>query len=186
MERLTRRGFIAGAGSVVTLTAACSNGVNANGTEIINQQVDSALNYMYAKVPSSTELAKKASGMLVMPLITKVGFGLGGSYGRGALRVGGVSVDYYSATSGSFGLQIGAQQYAYTLFFMTPEALAGFRNSSGWQAGAGIEYVANTSGGDISGDTTRATSPVVAVVYGQAGLIVGATIQGTKYNRIIP
>jgi len=29
-------------------------------------------------------------------------------------------------------------------------------------------------------------SPVVAFVFGQAGLIAGASIAGTKYTRIIP
>ena len=47
------------------------------------------------------ELRDKASGILVMPLVTKAGLGFGGAYGRGALRVNDVSVDYYSATSGS-------------------------------------------------------------------------------------
>ncbi len=78
--------------------------------------------------------------MLVMPLVTEAGFGLGGSYGRGALRVGGTTVDYYSATQASFGLQIGAQQYAHVLFFMTEEALSEFRRSYGWAAGADLEY----------------------------------------------
>jgi lipid-binding SYLF domain-containing protein len=78
--------------------------------------------------------------MLVMPLVTEAGFGFGGAYGRGALRVGGATVDYYSAIAGTFGLQIGAQQYAHTLFFMTEEALRNFRNSPGWSAGADVRY----------------------------------------------
>ena len=32
-------------------------------------------------------------GMLVMPLVTEASFGFGGSYGRGALRVNGITVD---------------------------------------------------------------------------------------------
>ena len=64
-----------------------------------------------------------------MPLVTEAGFGFGGSYGRGALRIEGVTVDYYSATKATFGFQIGAQQYAHALFFMTPEALEEFRRS---------------------------------------------------------
>jgi hypothetical protein len=65
-----------------------------------------------------------------MPLMTEVGAGFGGAFGRGALRIQGVTVDYYSAAKGSFGLQIGAQQYAHALFFTTPEALENFRRSS--------------------------------------------------------
>ncbi|HGG63375.1 MAG TPA: twin-arginine translocation pathway signal, partial [Rhodobacteraceae bacterium] len=128
----------------------------------------------------------KAVGMLVMPLITKAGFGLGGSYGRGALRVNGVTVDYYSAAAASIGLQIGAQQFSHVLYFMTDEALADFRRSSGWAAGGDLEYALNDNGGNVSTETTVALAPVVAVIFGQAGLMVGATLEGTKYTRIIP
>ncbi len=68
-----------------------------------------------------------------MPLVTEVGFGLGGSFGRGALQVGGATVDYYSAAAASAGLQVGAQQYSHVLFFMTPEALMEFApRPDGW------------------------------------------------------
>jgi lipid-binding SYLF domain-containing protein len=129
---------------------------------------------------------RDAAGMLVMPLVTEAGFGFGGAYGRGVLRVGGASVDYYSAIAGTFGLQIGAQQYAHTLFFMTEEALRNFRNSPGWSAGADVRYAVNSEGATLGVDTTVLLDPVIAVIYGQAGLIVGATLEGTRYTRIIP
>ena len=75
-----------------------------------------------------------------MPLVTEAGLGLGGAYGRGALRVNDVTVDYYSVTKASGGLQIGAQQYAHVLFFMTEQALTDFRRSPGWAAGADTVY----------------------------------------------
>jgi len=102
------------------------------------------------------------------------------------LRVNDVSVDYYSATSGTIGLQIGAQQYAHALFFMTDEALASFRRAPGWAAGADVEYTLNENGENLSAETTTALSPVIALIFGQAGLIAGATLKGTKYSRIIP
>ena len=100
--------------------------------------------------------------MLVMPLITEAGFGVGGSFGRGALQIDGVSVDYYSAASASFGLQIGAQQFAHVLFFMTQPALTEFRSSSGWAAGGDIEYVVSDQGGNLGVDTTTVLDPVIA------------------------
>ncbi|MEM9318181.1 MAG: YSC84-related protein [Pseudomonadota bacterium] len=184
MTRLTRRSFILAGGALPL--AACGNGINSDGGPRIDARVDSALSFMYSEVPGSRELSDQAAGMLVMPLITEAGFGLGGAYGRGALRIGGTSVDYYSAISGSFGFQIGAQQYAHTLFFMTPEALASFRTSEGWSAGADLRYAVNTDAARLGVDTTELLDPVVAVVYGQAGLIAGATLEGTRYSRIIP
>ena len=122
-----------------------------------------------------------------MPLVTEAGFIVGASYGRGALRVGGVSVDYFSATSGSLGFQIGAQQYAHVLFFMTQEALHNFRNSPGFIGDAQAEYAFVDAGGNLSVNTVNANmSQVIAVVFGQVGVQVGASLEGTKYNRIIP
>jgi hypothetical protein len=122
MSRLSRRTFMIGGGSV-PLLAACGNGLNSGGGARIDARADAALDFMVQEVPGTAELMRDAAGMLVMPLVTEAGFGFGGAYGRGALRVGGATVDYYSAIAGSFGFQIGAQQYAHTLFFMTEEAL---------------------------------------------------------------
>lgn len=185
MTKFQRRGFLAGMGSV-GLLAACDNGLRGNGAATIDARVDATLNHLYADYPGTTTLRDKAVGVLVMPLITEAGFGVGGSFGRGALRVGDVTVDYYSAAQASFGIQIGAQQYAHALFFMTEEALSGFRTSPGWAAGADIEYAISNRGENLSAETTTSLSPVIAVVFGQAGLIAGATIEGTKYTRIIP
>jgi lipid-binding SYLF domain-containing protein len=69
---------------------------------------------------------------------------------------------------------------------MTQEALSDFRSSAGWAAGADLEYAVNDKGGNVSAETTTALAPVIAVIFGQAGLIIGATLEGTKYTRIIP
>lgn len=185
MTMLPRRGFLAGIGST-GLLAACGNGVGSSGGQMIDARVDQTLNFLFSKYPQTVDLRDKSVGMLVMPLVTKAGFGLGAAYGRGALRVNGATVDYYSAASGSFGLQIGAQQYSHVLFFMTHDALENFRRSPGWSAGADVEYTLNQNGENISADTTTALLPIIAVIFGQAGLIAGATLKGTKYTRIIP
>jgi lipid-binding SYLF domain-containing protein len=82
-------------------------------------------------------------------------------------------------------LQIGAQQYAHALFFMTDQAMADFRRSSGWAAGADVRYATPEQGGS-SGKETTELDPVIGLVFGQQGLIAGATLSGTKYTRIIP
>ena len=139
MTQTTRRNFSLG---LLALggTAACSNAIGSNKAPQIDAAVESTLQVMFDSYPGTQQLAKNASGMLVMPLITEAGFGLGGSFGRGALRVGDSNVDYYSAAGASAGLQLGAQQYSHVLFFMTDDALAGFRASPGWVAGANVEY----------------------------------------------
>jgi lipid-binding SYLF domain-containing protein len=185
MSTLTRRHFMI-TGAALPLLAACSNGINSGGADRIDARVDAALNFMNTEVPGARELAESARGMLVMPLITEAGFGFGASYGRGALRINGVTADYYSATAGSFGFQIGAQQYAHTIFFMTEAALQDFRTASGWAVGGDVRYAVSDRGAMLGVNTITLTEPVIAIVYGQAGLIVGATLEGTRYARILP
>lgn len=186
MTHLTRRSFTLGALGATPFLAACGNGVGSQGAERIDARADSTLNYLFNTYPNTRDLADKSTGMLVMPLITEAGFIAGGGYGRGVLRVGGTSVDYYSATKGSLGLQIGAQQFAHVLFFMTEDALSKFRRSTGWAAGADIEYVFNDYGENLRAETTTSASPVVAVIFGQAGALAGVSLEGMKYSRIIP
>jgi lipid-binding SYLF domain-containing protein len=185
--KLTRRGVMAGMAAMgAGGLAGCNNGVGSNGAQIVDQRVDATRDYLFDTYPATTELRDKSAGILWMPLITKAGFGFGGSYGTGALRINDVSVDYYQALQANFGFQIGAQQYAHALFFMTDEALAEFRTSAGWAVGADAEYALIDQGENLSADTVTTLDPVIAFVFGQAGLIVGATLEGTKYNRIIP
>jgi len=182
MKNWTRRGFIVAAGTSV---AACGNGIGSSRGSRIDYRVDLALQQMYQEIPGTRDLADRAAGMLVMPTVTKAGFGFGGAYGEGALMIGNAPVDYYSVAQGSYGFQLGVQQYAHTIFFMNDKALQDFRASTGWQVGADAEYVIKDKGDNVSIDTTKLRSPVVAVIYGRAGLIVGATLVGTKYSRVV-
>jgi len=185
-QMMTRRGFGLGVLAGTSAVAACGNGIGGRGPATIDARVDATLRQMYAEYPNTVTLAQKSNGMLIMPLVTEAGLGLGGAYGRGALRVNDATVDYYSVAKASGGLQIGAQQYAHVLFFMTDSALTEFRRSPGWAAGADIEYVISDRGDSLSADTTTVLAPVLAAVFARAGLRVGATLEGSKYTRIIP
>ena len=58
--------------------------------------------------------------------------------------------------------------------------------SDGWEMGADARYALPDRGGAINASTLTSTDPVIALVFGQAGLIAGASLAGTKYTRIIP
>ncbi len=186
MTAFSRRRFLAVASAPLAL-AACGNGVGSDGAGRIDSRVDAAFNFMYSSLPDTQGLSQKAAGVLMMPVVTQAGFGVGGAYGRGALRINNATVDYYSTTRASVGLQIGGQQYSHALFFMTQPALQNFRTAPGWTAGADLEYATpNDGGGTLTTDTTSLLTPVIAVVFGQAGLLAGASLEGAKYRRIIP
>ncbi len=166
--------------------AACGNGIGGTGSADIDARVVSTVNFLYSTYPGTRDIGARAAGMLVMPLVTEVGLGLGASYGRGALLIRETPVDYYSSAAASAGLQIGAQQFSHVLFFMTQDALLQFRTSPGWAVGGDVEYAIAGEGETLRAETTTSLSPVIAVIFGQTGLRVGASLEGTKYTRIIP
>lgn len=180
-----RRKLLAGGGALALL-AACGNPVGGSGAARLDARVDASRDFLMNNYPSMRELFEKAHGVLYIPVVTEAGLFVGGSYGQGALRISDVSVDYYAATRASVGFQIGAQQYAHALFFMTSDALAEFRRSEGWAASADLRYALPDRGGSMGAETTTQFAPVVAVIFGQAGLIAGASLAGVRYNRIIP
>ena len=189
MAHVSRRGFLA-SGTAAWLLAGCDNtvtgnGIGSRGAAQIDARVDATRDYLFQSYPGTRDLASRAYGVLFMPLVTEAGFGIGGGYGRGALRINGATVDYYSATRASIGFQIGAQQYAHALFFMTDGALTNFRRSNGWAASADIRYATPEQGATIGKETTE-LDPVIGLIFGQQGLIAGATLAGLKYSRIIP
>lgn len=184
MTNLTRRTFAFSGLAGAFALAGCDNRRRNSGVERIDARVDATLAQMYADYPKTRSIAARSTGMLVMPLITEAGLGFGGGFGRGALRIGGVTVEYYTATKANFGLQIGANQYAHVLFFMTEDALKDFRDSEGWSAGADIDAAFLGGGETLSTDTATAMSPVVGIIFGQAGVRLGATLEGTKYSRM--
>ncbi|MGB0798514.1 MAG: twin-arginine translocation pathway signal, partial [Planktomarina sp.] len=87
-----RRNFSLGLLALGT-TTACSNGIGGNGSATIDARVDKTIDTMLRTYPGTQQLADNAAGMLVMPLLTEIGFGVGGSFGRGALRVRDTNVD---------------------------------------------------------------------------------------------
>lgn len=185
MSSITRRGAVVGTVAALALSA-CGNPIGGDGAARLDARVEATRDFLVTNYPGTRDLIEKSHGVLYMPLVTEASFGFGGGYGRGALRIDGVSVDYYSATRASFGFQIGAQQYGHALFFMTEEALSEFRRSDGWVAGGELRYALPDQGGSLGVDTTTQGRPVIALVFGQSGLIAGASLSGVKYTRIIP
>ncbi len=156
---------------------------------VIDARVDLALSELYATVPGAQALAERARGVLVIPAVVKGGFLLGAAYGEGSLLLPTGSgalqpVAYYSVAAASVGLQAGIQESSQALFFLTPEALAAFRASDGWEAGVDAEVTILDGGAAVGLSTAEAQKPVVAIVFGSDGLLLGASLEGSKYSPI--
>lgn len=156
----------------------------ADQRRAIDADVDGTIQRLYSTVSGSRELVAKSRGVLVFPSVIQAGFVVGAEYGKGALRVGGTTVGYYTTTSGSLGLQAGAQSKALIFLFLTQDALEKFRSSEGWSAGADASVALVRMGANGLIDTTTAAKPVQAIVLTNAGLMADASLQGTKVSRL--
>ena len=150
----------------------------------LDVSVDVALERFYQQVEGAKAFANTAKGMLILPNVTKGALFLGVEYGEGALRIGGVTVDYYSIAAGSIGLQIGGQKKDIFLLFMTDEALRKFRASKGWEAGVdgNVAFVDMGAGGRL--DTTTVKDPIVGFVIDVKGLIADVSLKGSKITKL--
>lgn len=152
----------------------------------ISRDASASLNQLYASVPAAKALGGKASAILVFPKVTKAGLGVGGQFGEGALLRGGKAVAYYNTGGASIGLQAGAQQYGYALFFMSDKAIGQLDKADGFEVGVGPTVVVVDEGMANSLTTTTAKDDIYAFIFGQKGLMAGVGVQGNKITKINP
>jgi lipid-binding SYLF domain-containing protein len=172
---------IAAIGAALSLTMGT---VLADTKPELDLSVHETIKAFDALNPHNRELLRSAAGTLVFPRVTKAGAGVAGEYGEGALRVGGKTIGYYSVSSASIGLTLGAAQHSEVLVFTTPESLNQFTSSKGWSIGAdtGVAMISKGGGGNYDTDTLK--KPVVGFVFAEKGLIGDASLEGSKIDRI--
>jgi lipid-binding SYLF domain-containing protein len=152
----------------------------------IDRDAAAALRKLYAAEHRTVGLGQKAAGILIFPKIVKAGFIFGGQGGKGVLRVHGHSQGYYTIAAASFGLQAGVQWFSYALFFMDPQALQFLDKSDGWAIGSDPSVVVIDKGAAASIGSTTLSQKVVAVPFGQKGLMAGLSLEGSKITTYNP
>ncbi len=163
---------------------ASTSSARSKTPQEINTEADAALALFSHQVPDAQRLLSSAKGVLVIPNVVKAGLGMGGEYGEGALRVGGKTVAYYNIAGGSMGLEIGAEKKDIVLLFMQDDALRRFEASSNWTAGFDEALTVIDTAKEGYTDTEVMNKPVIAFVFGQKGLMLDASIEGTKFSRM--
>lgn len=156
----------------------------AESAAVIDAKSNDAIAVFREDVNGAQVFLEQAAGYLVFPRVIKVGLGFGAETGEGALRVGGQSVGYYRTTSGSFGLQFGAQAKSIVIAFMTKESLDKFRNSSGWKVGVDGSVALIDLGAGKTIDSDNVKDPVVGFIFGSMGLMYNLTLEGTKIHKL--
>jgi len=145
-----------------------------------------ALHKLEAIEPRSVYFAHHAKATLVFPAVLKAGLVFGGETGNGVLFINGHTDGYYNLTGGSWGLQIGGEDFGYVVFFMTDAALDYMKKSGGFSAGTGPSIVVINKGAGAEANTTTLTHDVYAFPFNEKGLMADLTLQGTKITRIHP
>src|SRR5579872_2853771 len=131
-------------------------------------------------------LLDKADCVVVIPSVLKFAFGVGGSYGRGAMTCrsgddfqGPWGAPTMMALEGaSFGFQIGGQATDFVLLVMNPRG-AGSILSSKVKLGADASAAAGPVGRDAAADTD-VTMRAEVLSYSRArGLFAGISLEGS-------
>lgn len=164
-------------GSVSGLAAAAT-------AEDLDKDAAQALQSLYKINSTAALISTRAKAILVFPKIIKAGLVFGGSYGEGVLMKGSRVTEYYNSVTASWGLQAGAQSYAYVVFLMTDKAVQHLDKSQGWEIGVGPTVVMVNEGVARNLSTTTLKDDAYAFITDQQGLMASVSIEGTKISRI--
>jgi len=133
------------------------------------------------------DLLNKAECVIVIPSMTKVAVGIGGSYGRGAMVCrSGVDFDgvwgspaMYALDGGSFGLQLGAQSTDLVLLVMNNRGVEALLSTK-VQLGANISAAAGPKGRDASASTDASLRAEILSYSRSRGLFAGVSLEGSS------
>src|SRR3984957_16283110 len=183
---MLRKNLVISLVGLFVLTLGASVAARAESKQEIDVAVSDTLQRFTHAHSSHAELLRKPAGVLVFPRITKAGAGIGGEHGNGALLKSGTTANYYSLSSASLGLTLGAGQRSEVLLFMTREALTKFEASSTWNVGvdAQVALVSQGAGGAYDSETLQ--KPILGFVFDEKGLIGDLSLKGSKIKKIEP
>jgi lipid-binding SYLF domain-containing protein len=181
--------FLATALAAAAITPVTMPGrahATAASVEELNRDADQALQMSCRTNPTAAAIGKSARPVLILPNIVKAGFVFGGVYGECVLKQGSKIDGYYNSFTGSWGLQAGAQSYAYVVFLMSDRAINYIHESHGLKIGTGPTVVIVNE--DIAKNLSTSTlqDDAYAFIFDQQGLMAGISIEGTKISRVNP
>lgn len=132
------------------------------------------------------ELLEKAECVVVFPSLTKVAFGVGGSYARGAMvcRTGAHfngpwgAPAMYALEGGSFGLQIGAEATDVVLLIMNDRGMSSILDSK-VKLGGDASAAAGPKGRTASAETDAYMRAEILSYSRARGLFAGISLEGS-------
>ena len=131
------------------------------------------------------QLLAHSKGVMAFPSLLKGGFIFGGEGGTGVLL--GRETDnswsdpaFYTAGSGSWGLQIGFQDSQVIMILMSDSALLGALDTE-LEVGADASATAGSIGKDFEFSTTTELKDIYFYAETKAGLYAGVSLEGSAF-----
>jgi lipid-binding SYLF domain-containing protein len=133
------------------------------------------------------EVLEKAQCVIVIPSMTKIAMGIGGSYGRGAMicRSGKAfngpwgSPAMYAIEGGSFGLQLGAESTDVVLMVMNSRGVDALLNSK-IKLGGEASAAAGPKGRHVEASTDASMRAEILSYSRSRGLFGGISLEGSS------
>jgi SH3 domain-containing YSC84-like protein 1 len=133
------------------------------------------------------ELLEKAECVIVIPSMTKVAIGIGGSYGRGAMvcRTGKTfngpwgAPAMYALEGGSFGLQLGGESTDVVFLVMNDRGVDALLSSK-VKLGGNASAAAGPKGRSLEASTDASLRAEILSYSRSRGLFAGVSLEGTS------
>ena len=151
---------------------------HAKRDEEVQQKVADAKEILLENDPSLKDWFKDAYGYALFSSVGKVGFGIGGAFGRGEVFEKGKFIGTAKLTQASFGFQAGGQAYIEVVFFENERNLRNFKDSNFTMA-AQVSAVAATVGASRDAKYEHGVAVFTCV---RGGLMYEASIGGQKFK----
>jgi len=152
----------------------------------IDNDANEALIEFYQEVNGGKKFLENAKGYVIFPDVKEAGFGIGGRYGEGVLRVGNVSKGYYSITSASVGFQMGAQTYSLIIALTSEAALNKFITDDDWETEVDVNIAMAEWNAEEEADDIDFGSNMVGFLFDSKGMMGNFSMEGTRFKRITP
>jgi lipid-binding SYLF domain-containing protein len=186
----TRVGIAALLLAIPLASCASDAGTPNAAQELVDRStltIETMLGSGTASAGQATQLLRNAKAVVVCPRIFKAGFFVGGEGGSCVLvsrAAGGSWSDpaFYTMGSGSFGLQIGAQDAEVIMLLMNNTALNAFLNSQ-FKIGADAGVSVATLGAGIGGSSGTALGADIVTFAKSRGLYGGISLSGSVFSN---
>jgi lipid-binding SYLF domain-containing protein len=164
--------------SASSIAASEETGRVESATEVLSKIME---------IPESAippALLSNAEGIAVIPGVIKVGFVVGGQYGRGVLVVRGKggawsNPVFITLMSGSIGWQIGAESTDFVLVFKTPRSIEGIMQGK-YTLGADAGVAAGPVGRLAKAATDIELKAEIYSYSRSRGLFAGISLEGSS------